>query len=130
MVVIDASAMVQLLLRSTGWEAVESAIMHDDAFAPDLIDVEILQVVRRLWLGGEMTMARADAALEILQQLPLVRVPVHAVVAGAWRLRANASAYDACYLALAELTGGSLLTRDAGLARVPGARCPVEVLPR
>lgn len=47
-----------------------------------------------------------------------------------WELRENVSAYDAPYIALAELLDCSLLTADARLGRVPGSRCPITVVPR
>ena len=46
----------------------------------------------------------------------------------AFELRANVTAYDATYVALAEQLGCSLVTGDGRLALAPGVRCPVEVL--
>jgi predicted nucleic acid-binding protein len=46
-----------------------------------------------------------------------------------WALRDNLTVYDAAYVALAEAFDAPLLTADARLARAPGPRCTVEVLP-
>jgi predicted nucleic acid-binding protein len=46
-----------------------------------------------------------------------------------WALRHNLNAYDATYVALAEMIGATtLLTTDARLANAPGVRCAVQVL--
>ncbi|HVC10080.1 MAG TPA: hypothetical protein VNE59_00450 [Burkholderiales bacterium] len=47
---------------------------------------------------------------------------------GVWALRSNATAYDAAYLALAEVLGATLVTRDAALASIPGHAVRVEVI--
>jgi predicted nucleic acid-binding protein len=44
-----------------------------------------------------------------------------------WELRANLTAYDAAYVALAEALGAPLLTRDRRLARAAGHGARVEL---
>ena len=44
-----------------------------------------------------------------------------------WARRSNLTAYDAAYVALAEILDGPLLTTDRRLARAPNLRIPVEV---
>lgn len=128
-VVLDASAVLELLLRGAGWETVQERALGGAAYAPDLLDVEVLHVLRRLWLRDRLTGPGVERALAVLEDLPLVRVPSAHVLRAAWRYRANLSAYDACYLAVAELVGGRLVTRDRALAGVPGSRVSVDVLP-
>ncbi len=46
-----------------------------------------------------------------------------------WSLRDNLSAYDATYVALAEMSGAtSLLTTDSRLATTPDVDCHVEII--
>lgn len=47
-----------------------------------------------------------------------------------WELREKVSAYDASYIALAELLDCPLLTADARLSRAPGVKCAITVVPR
>jgi predicted nucleic acid-binding protein len=60
----------------------------------------------------------------------MTRYPAHSLLNRMWELRDNLSAYDATYVALAELLDCSLLTADGRLARAPGIGCPVTVVPR
>lgn len=60
----------------------------------------------------------------------MLRYPSYTLVERVWELRANVSAYDAVYVALAENLDVSLLTADRRLGRVPAFRCPVTLVPR
>lgn len=96
--------------------------------APELLDLEILQVLRRLVAGRELSAERADLALAALERLALRRGS-HAVVRRrVWALRANFTAYDAAYVALAERLRCPVLTRDRKLARSSGHQARIEVL--
>jgi predicted nucleic acid-binding protein len=99
-----------------------------EASAPDLVDVETVSVLRRRWLAGDLTARRFRSAIDDLLALPLVRVPTGPLMLRAYELRANATPYDAAYVALAEGLTCALVTADARLARAPGIRCVVEVL--
>jgi predicted nucleic acid-binding protein len=99
-----------------------------DASAPDLVDVETVSVLRRRWLAGDLTARRFRAAIEDLLALPLVRVPTGPLMPRAYELSANATPYDAAYVALAEGLACALVTADARLARAQGILCVVEVL--
>jgi predicted nucleic acid-binding protein len=99
-----------------------------EASAPDLVDVETVSVLRRRWLAGDLTARRVCSAIDDLLALPLVRVPTRPLMLRAYELRANATPYDAAYVALAEGLACALVTADARLARAPGIRCVVEVL--
>lgn len=96
--------------------------------APDLVDVETVSVLRRRWLAGDLTARRFSSAVDDLGDLDLVRVPTLPLMRRAYELRASVTAYDACYVALAEHLGWALLTADRRLSRAPGITCPVEVL--
>jgi predicted nucleic acid-binding protein len=61
-----------------------------------------------------------------MPDVPLERHPHAPLLARAWALRRNASAYDAAYVALAEALGATLVTCDVRLGTAPGAHAPVE----
>ncbi len=96
--------------------------------APHLLDVEVAQVFRRFALRGMLGEARGLEALRLLAALPLSRHDHAQLLPRIWALRANITAYDAAYVALAELLGATLLTRDRRLAAAPGHRAMIEVL--
>lgn len=122
--VLDASAVVELLLGSRLGEAVAKAVREADAetrlHAPDLMDVEVAQVFRRHAARDVLPDARAAAALELLQRLPVTRHSSRILLPRIWALRKNLTAYDGAYIALAEALDAPLLTCDGRLARAPG----------
>lgn len=130
MIVLDASALVELLLATRLGLAVTARI-EDASLAlhvPHLADVEAAQVLRRLVREGEIDAATAATALRDLRALDLERHPHEPLLDRVWALRDNVSAYDAMYVALAEALDTKLLTCDGRLARVPGLSRRVELL--
>ena len=99
------------------WERSRS----EELQAPHLIDLEVAQTLRRLVLAQEVTAARAEMALSDLADFRLTRHPHHLLLGDIWRMRSNRTAYDAAYVALAELLGAPLITLDARMARTPSA---------
>lgn len=96
--------------------------------APGLIDLEVLSVLRRQAQAGHLVERRARLALTDLVALPLRRVHHRVLLERCWELRANLTAYDASYVALAELLEVALITADERLARAPGPRCDIQTL--
>jgi predicted nucleic acid-binding protein len=96
--------------------------------APDLVDLEVLSVLRGRVAGGLLDRPRAEFALADLLAMPLTRAPHRSLLPRCWELRDNLTAYDAAYVALAETLAIDLLTADARLARSTGPRCRIEVL--
>jgi predicted nucleic acid-binding protein len=96
--------------------------------APHLLDVEIAQVIRRYAANGEIDAERGRAALADLADFPLHRYPHDFLLPRAWELRNNLTAYDAMYVALAEVLDAPLLTRDKRLATAPGHHARIEVV--
>lgn len=127
MIVTDASAAVSALLNAG---AARLALATDQVHAPHLVDAEVASALRRLAASGVVTTGHAAAALATWQRLGIVRHPVVGVLDRIWALREALTAYDACYVALAEALGCGLLTADARLSRAAGLRCALTVVPR
>ncbi|MBV8751754.1 MAG: type II toxin-antitoxin system VapC family toxin [Hyphomicrobiales bacterium] len=130
MIVVDASAVFETLLRRPNAEAVERRLFDpsETLHAPHLLDVEVAQVLRRYAASGEIDAERGRMALADLADFPLSRYPHEFLLPRIWDLRRNLTAYDAVYVALAETLDAPLLTRDRRLAAAPGHRAHVEVV--
>jgi predicted nucleic acid-binding protein len=129
-IVLDASAALEVLLRTTAAADVEERLFRrgETLHAPHLIDVEVAQVLRRYVTAGQIVPERGHAAIDDLVDFPLVRYPHGFLLPRVWDLRENLSAYDAIYVALAEVLDARLLTRDERLAAAPGHRARVELV--
>ena len=129
MIVVDASAILEVLLRTPAAAVIEDRLFErgETLHAPHLVDLEILQVLRRYAAAGEISAERAREALDDLAAFRLHRWAHDALAMRIWGLRQNLTAYDAAYIALAEALGAPLLTRDRRLASAPGIRTRVEV---
>lgn len=125
MIVVDAGVIVELVAND-----LDPRRLGDEEWsAPHLLDSEVVNVLRRLVLRGVLTDEQASAAFTGFSRLTLRRFPADRLLLRMWELRHNLSAYDATYVALAELTGATaLIITDARLAAAPGIRCPVWVL--
>ena len=130
MIVVDASVLANVIGddESAGRSARARLDAAGEVSAPDLIDVETVSVLRRRWLAGKLSDSRFQDAVVDLRALPITRYPVGPFMVRAFELRANVTAYDACYVALAETLRCPLLTADARLASDPTITCTVEVL--
>lgn len=130
MIVIDASVLANVVGDdgSDGQRARSEFRKAADVAAPDLVDVETVAVLRKRWLAGTVSATRFAAAVDDLGQLDLDRYPTLPFMRRAYELRANVTAYDSAYVALAETLGCELLTADRRLAGATGPRCPVRVL--
>ena len=96
--------------------------------APHLIDLEVLQVLRRFVRASTLSEERAAKALDDFRDLPVVRYAHTLLLGRVWDLRQNTTAYDGVYLALAEALDAPLFTVDKRLRAVPGVRALVEVV--
>ena len=130
MIVLDASAVVELLLDTVTGRRV--AILIEDAalglHAPHLLDVEVVSALRRLVRDGSLGDQEAQEAIDDLMALDLQRHSHEPLLERAWALRANVTTCDAVYVALAEALNATLLTCDGKLARATGTRMRVELI--
>ena len=85
-------------------------------------------MIRRHLLTGALTATQANNAIDDLLNLPITVYPTAALLRRAWELRDNATAYEACYVALAEALGCSLATADQRLANAPGVHCKFDIV--
>jgi predicted nucleic acid-binding protein len=113
-IVVDASAVLDGLLDAANHGDVAACLAGDadTLAAPDLLDVEVLSVLRRWERRKEIHASRAKQAIDDLTVLPIVRYPARALLDRAWQLRHNLTAYDAQYVALAQALPAKLLTSD------------------
>lgn len=131
MIVVDANVLsVALGDDGSDGAASRAALAGENLVAPELIDLEVLSVLRRQVKAGHMGAARAELALTDLAELPMRRAPHRPLLQRAWELRQTVTAYDAAYIALAEALGVALVTADVRLSRAPGVRCHIDVVGR
>jgi predicted nucleic acid-binding protein len=130
MIVVDASVLANLIGDDSAAGAIARARLAaaSSASVPDLADVETVSTLRRRWLAGDLSAERFEFAIDDLLALPIMRVPVAPLLRRAFELRANLTAYDACYVALAEALECPLVTADRRLAKAPTTICVIEVL--
>ncbi len=129
MIVLDASAAVDWLLQTPAGIQIGRRILArgQSLHAPHLIDLEVVQALRRLNRDGTITARRAEEAIEDLRALRLNRYPHFVFLPWIWQHRNNLTAYDASYVALAEQLSATLITRDSRLALGAGHRANIEV---
>lgn len=126
MIVLDSSAAVEYLLGSTTGEWVEARLVADpDLHVPHVLDLEVLNTLRRLVRIRAVTHTRAEQALADLADLDVTRYPHLPFIERMWELRLNLPAYDAVFAALAEALGATLVTTDQRLAQAPGVRADI-----
>lgn len=128
MLVLDASAAVDLLLRTPRGRRVAEQVRSADVAAPELLDVEVCSAVARLQRAGAVARGAADDAVRRLAAMPVRRLPHLLLLPAAWQLRGRVRVTDAFYVACAQLTSGALLTCDARLAAAPVPGVAVTVV--
>jgi predicted nucleic acid-binding protein len=130
LIVLDASVLANAIGDdgADGQRARTELRAAGELAAPDLVDVETTGVLRKRWLAGSISDQRFAVAIEDLEDLDLDRYPTLPLMRRAYELRANLAAYDAAYVALAEVLGCGLLTGDGRLVDAPGPRCTIRLL--
>jgi predicted nucleic acid-binding protein len=128
-IVVDASAALEVLLRTPAAAAVENRLfaVGETVHAPHLIDLEVAQALRRYAAARQVAPERALEALADFADFPVHRYPHDILLPRIWELRSNFTAYDAAYLALAEALDAPLLTRDRKFTASAKHRARIEL---
>ena len=125
MIVVDASAAVLALLDDGD---ARRSLSTNRPTAPHLVDTDILQTLRKLVIRRSLSAEHAHRCVRRWMSLEVQRFPAVWLSRRIWALRHNLSAYDACYVTLAESLDCPLLTADARIAAAPGPECPILVV--
>jgi predicted nucleic acid-binding protein len=126
-IVVDASAALSALLNAG---PARRALGSEQLHAPHLVDLEVASGLRRRVAAQQLVADAGWIVLDTWRRLGVTRYPVYSLLDRVWELRDNLSAYDASYVALAELLDCDLLTADARLSQAPGIHCSITVVPR
>jgi predicted nucleic acid-binding protein len=128
-IVLDASAAIDWLLQTNAGMQIEKRIFsrRESVHCPHLLDLEVVQVLRRLSREGSISEKRADQALNDLLSLRIARYPHFIFLSQIWQHRNNLSAYDAAYVVLAKRLGAPLVTRDTRLTSAAGHLATIEL---
>lgn len=129
MLVVDASCLFEVVASTRLAEAIRQRLSTDtDHAAPHVIDVEVLNVIRREHLRGKLDSTAAHQAVEDLRDWNGERFSHRPLIERAWDLRDCVRGWDAFYVALAETLGAALITIDVRLSRAKGLACAVELM--
>lgn len=128
MLIVDTSAVIEALASTDPDPTLTERLATDgDLHAPHLVDIEVLAALRSLCIRGELSVERATDARSDFQDLALERHPHGLLADRIWQLRTNLTAYDAAFVALAEVLSAPLVTCDRKLVAVPGVEVAVSV---
>lgn len=130
MIVADASAVIEVLLSTQlGIHASRRLFATGETVhVPHLLDLEVLQALRRYSRTARMSAHRAEQALSYYSSMPLNRYPHDVLAPRIWALRHNWTAYDAAYIALAESLDAPLITCDHAFAAGSGHTAQILLL--
>jgi predicted nucleic acid-binding protein len=122
LIVVDASAVLELLLRTDKSDGVAAIALepNQQLHAPELVDIEVAQTLRRLVIHKELGNERAVEVLTDYKDLNIQRHAHGPLLDRIWELRDAVSAYDGAYIALAEALDAPVVTCDGKLARSNG----------
>ncbi len=130
MIVLDASAVIDLLMRSSSGNRLAARIEREELslHAPHLIELEVMQILRKAIARGALADSRAQPAFQDFRAMRMALYSHTDLMERIWSLRHNLSAYDAAYVALAESLEVPLFTLDARIAKATGHRAKIELL--
>ena len=126
--VVDASVLVEILLKTPLGRAAVGRLADHDVSSPDILDSEVAQALRRACRRGGLDDDELRATIEVLADWPVARVPTRHLVLGSRRWWESVSVYDSLYLAVAVSRRAHLLTCDGPLSRAPGTGVLIENL--
>jgi predicted nucleic acid-binding protein len=91
--VVDASVVSTAIVETTG-AAAQALGRSSSLAAPALLDLEVVQTIRRKVQAGVLTATAGTEAVSRLKRLPIARHPHAALVDRIWALRLNLTAHD------------------------------------
>lgn len=118
-VVVDASAMVDLLLGNEMGGAVRRRLAGHALHAPAHLDAEVLSALGRLHRAGDLDAEDVESMLRDLVAAPIQRHDVSDLLIGTWSRRHQLRLVDAVYVQLAVVRDLPLVTTDRRLHSVP-----------
>jgi predicted nucleic acid-binding protein len=129
-IVADASVVVEVLLNTRKGIEIGSRFLRGEetVHVPHLLDLEVLQTMRRYTRSATVGTLRAEQALRYYVEMQLVRYPHVVLAPRIWALRHNWTAYDAAYIALAEALDAPLITCDRAMAANSGHSAEVILI--
>jgi predicted nucleic acid-binding protein len=127
-VVLDASAAVELLLRTPAGGRAAAALRTHRVAVPAHFDAEIFSALGRLARAGDLADGLVKPILDELARAPFVRYPLQPLLAAAWSLRQNLALRGGLYVTLARRLGAHLVTADARLAEAPALGVAVTLV--
>jgi predicted nucleic acid-binding protein len=129
MLVVDASCLFEVVADTPQSEEIRERLASDtDHTAPEIVDVEVLGVIRAQYLSGGLDGTAAGQAVTDLREWPGERFAHRWMLDRVWQLRDSVRGWDAFYVTLAEALDATLVTLDGRLARAHGPKCRIEVL--
>jgi predicted nucleic acid-binding protein len=129
MLVVDASVLYEVITNGRHAGAARAVLASDgDQAAPQLLDAEVVGLIRRDLLHEALDGTASQLAVTALIQWPGERFSLHPFVDRVWELRDNVRSWDAFYVALAEALACPLVTLDRRLASATGPRCEIQVV--
>ncbi len=129
MIVVDASIVLKVFMDDLKDLEIERKLeVSEGLIAPKIIDVEVMNGLRKNLRLGHISEIRAAQAIIDLQNFPLERMDTTLLINRIWQLRNNFTPYDASYVALAEDYQIPFLTRDQKLASAIKAHTKVELI--
>ena len=127
MIVVDTSALLAVVVGRPYSEFLRERVLHEELHAPHLVDIEFLHALRGLVARKALSLSRAEEARGDLSDFAIIRYPHAPLSDRVWELRDVLSAYDAAFIALAEVLESPLVTCDGRLARAKGHSARVEL---
>jgi predicted nucleic acid-binding protein len=128
--VLDTSAALHAVAHRPAHPALLARLRDEEIVAPHLIDLELLEALRGLVRGRQVTADQASDIRSDFEALSITRYAHGGLADRIWELRHNLTAYDASYVALAEILDCPVVTSDARMAKASGHRAEVEVYGR
>ena len=108
--VIDVSAMIEVFAGANPEPQLKKRVLRGQLAVPELFDVELLSVLRKLERAGKPTPEIARTLAAEVADSPVARAPLRPLLDRIWDLRQSVRPYDGAYIALAESLEVPLIT--------------------